>query len=511
MKYDVIVIGGGPGGYHAAIKASSSGLTTLLIEKAALGGVCLNEGCIPTKTLLYSAKLYDNAINGEKYGVYIESAKLDHKAVLRRKAKVIRVLGAGIRSALADAGVTCVSAQARLCGRADRPRCTAVMQGDDIRTPGASVHEKAAYVYKGAISTEEATSAEEAASVYGEVASAQDIDVLVGDAVYCGANIILATGSRPVLPGIPGVQEALASGFLLTSTEALSLDEAPRSLAVVGGGVIGLEMAYYYNNAGSKVTVLELLPEIGGVTDAGISAELASEMSRKGITILTQSAVARVGEGSVSYRDAQSGGILELSCDKVLMAVGRTPNIDDLGLNEVGVLYARGGVITDDFCRTNIPGVYAVGDINGKYMLAHTAYREAEACINHILGVDDPMDYNSIPMVLYTNPEAAFVGDTLESAQKKGCDCTELVLPLRHSGRYLAENESANGLCKAVVDRSSRRILGLHMVGNHSSEVIYGAGMMIQSGMCVDDVEKVVFPHPSVSEIIKAVLTGGLA
>ena len=470
MIYDVIVIGAGPGGYRAAIKASKSGLSTLLVEKRDIGGVCLNEGCVPTKTLLYSAKIYDNIVNGAKYGVTAENIAFDHGAVIRRKNKTVRILTAGVKSALKDAGVTVLGARARL-GKSGEG-------GDGIEV---KVFDAAA----------------------GDAG---------GDAAPIGAykakNIVIATGSSAIMPGIKGAAEAFSSGYLLTNREILDIPEVPESLTVIGGGVIGLEMAYYFACAGSRVVVADMLPKIGGTLDGELSDMLMGELGKKGIVFALDSRIVEVREGSVIYE--QSGERKEIFSQKALMSVGRAPNVAGLGLDEAGVSYDRGGIVTNDACQTNIDGVYAIGDVNGKITLAHTAYREADACVNNILGIDDAVDYGNIPSVIYTNPETASAGETEQSAGAKGYAFDVIKLSMRHSGRYLAENEGGNGICKVLVEKGSRRVLGVHMIGNLSSEVIYGASMMIQGNMTAADIEKVVFPHPSVAEVIKEALSEAL-
>jgi len=445
------VIGAGPGGYSAALKAAKNGLRTLLIEKEKLGGVCLNEGCIPTKTLLYSAKIFDNAKNGAKYGVTVENIALDHAKVVKRKDKTVKILAAGIKSALQNAGVEYVSAAARLVKNADGK-----------------------------------------------------IGVEAGGAVLASKNIILASGSAAILPPIAGVAELYAAGFVLTNREILDLRELPPSLLVVGGGVVGLELASYFCSAGVQVTVVEMLPRIGGNLDAELAEILLQELQKKGVRFLLNARIVQMLEGAVVYE--QAGVRQELACDQVLMSVGRAANVAGLGLEEAGILCSAQGIATNAYCETNVPGIYAIGDVNGKLMLAHTAYREVDVCVNRILGREDAVDYTVIPSVIYTNPETAAVGETLESAQEKGHDCEAVKVSMRYSGRYLAENEGGEGLCKIIIDRQSRQIVGVHLIANYASEIIYGAGMLIQNKTTVEDVEKIVFPHPTVAEIIREAL-----
>ncbi len=444
--YDLIVIGGGPAGYRAAEMAGAGGLRVLLAEKREVGGVCLNEGCIPTKTLLYSAKIKDNAAHGEKYGVLAESVKLDHKAVLARKNKVVKTLVSGVRAQLRSAGVTIVQGEAQVLKRGE------------------------------------------------------GFDVKCGEDVHIGQRLLIAAGSVPVVPPIPGLKESLESGFALTSREILDLDVVPQRLAVIGGGVIGLEMASYFASAGSEVTVVEMLESIGGPIDADIAKLLKKNLEKKGITFLLGCRVTEVGSGVLKAQDA--AGIKEIGCDAVLLSAGRRAASEGLGLNNIGVLSEKGAVMTDERMRTNIPGVYAAGDINGKSMLAHTAYREAEVAVNDMLGKADGMDYRAVPGVIYTSPEVAGAGETEESAKAKGVAYQSTTVSMRFSGRYLAENEGGDGIAKIITDGRGR-IAGFHMIGSYASEIIYGASMMIGREMTPAQVQKMIFPHPTVSEIIK--------
>lgn len=448
MIYDIIIIGGGPAGYLAAERAGSQGLNTLLIEKATVGGVCLNEGCVPSKTLLYSAKMYDNARFSEKYGIVSEKVTLDHSKVVARKNKVVRTLVAGVKSQLKKSNVTLVQGQGEISGRND-----------------------------------------------------DGYQVKVSDEVYSGKRLLIATGSMPIIPNINGVKEGLEKGYILTNKEILDLKEIPEKLVIIGGGVIGLEMASYFNSAGSQVTVVEMLDHIAGNNDKEISTILMKNYEKKGIIFKLNSKVTQVKENTVIYEN--EGQTKEIPADKILMSIGRRPVTQGLGLDKIGVETQRGAIKTDNRGQTNIPGVYAAGDVNGYSLLAHTAYREAEVCINNIIGKKDTTRYNTIPYVIYTNPEVAGVGETEESAKQKGLDVDVANISLRYSGRYLAENEGGDGICKVLVEKESRRLVGIHMISNYASEIIYGAAVMIEMEMRVDDIKQIVFPHPTVSEIIR--------
>jgi dihydrolipoamide dehydrogenase len=448
MVYDLIIIGGGPGGYLAAERAGQAGLSVLLFEKHALGGVCLNEGCIPSKALLNSAKIADYAKLGKRYGVITENVSLDHAAVIDRKNKVVRGLVMGVSMKMKKNGVTVVNDKA-------------VIEGRD----------------------------------------AEGFRVRAGDSIYTGQRLLIASGSVPAMPPIPGLVEGYESGYVMTNREILDMTQIPEKLVIIGGGVIGLEMASYFNSAGSKVTVVEMLDHIAGPTDREISSILYKNYKRKGVDFRLSAKVTRLSDNEVFYETTE--GVQSVQADKVLVSIGRSPNTRGLGLEAIGVEADRGRIITDETMKTNISEVYAVGDVNGVSMLAHTAYREAEVCINTILGKKDRMRYHAIPSVIYTNPEVGSVGETEESAKEKGLDVKIVKLPLSYSGRYVAENSGGDGVIKILVDRKYQTIQGVHMIGSYASEIIYGAAMMIETEMRVEDIRQIVFPHPTVGEVIR--------
>lgn len=450
MMYDLIILGGGPGGYLAAERAGAAGLNVLLIEKNKIGGVCLNEGCVPSKTLLNSAKIFDYACHGEKYGVTAENQKLDQAVVVARKNKVVKNLVNGVKHTLKSNKVTIKEGFGQILGR----------ENSVIR-------------------------------------------VGVGDEIFEGRQLILATGSETVIPPIPGVKEGLADGSVLTNREILDLTEIPKSLVVVGGGVIGLEMASYFNTAGSQVTVIEMLDHIAGAADRELSTILQKNYTRKGITFHLGCQMTAVGNGVVNFTDTATGEKKTAPAAKTLMSVGRRAVTQGFGLETLGVYTERGRIITDAQGRTNVPGVYAVGDVNGVWMLAHAAYREAEVAVNTILGKKDQMRYQAMPSVLYTSPEMAFVGETEETCKEKGIAYKKVVLPMNFSGRYMAENEAGDGIIKLLIDPERQRLLGCHLLGSYASEIIMTAGVLVETEMRIDDIKELIFPHPTVSEIIR--------
>ena len=446
--YDLIILGGGPAGYNAAERAGSAGLKTLVIEERALGGVCLNEGCIPTKTLLYSAKIFDYAKHCQDYGVTFGSASIDHGFVVNRKNKVVKQLVSGVGAKMKKAKVEVVNATATIKGR-----------------------------------------------------DSEGFTVVAADKEYVGKQLLIATGSSPALPPIDGLADSLKSGFALTNREVLDLKDIPKTIVVVGGGVIGLEMASYFNSVGSKVYVLEMLDHIAGATDREISELLKKEYAKRGVEFILGAKVTSIKNNSVSYEKDSKVNVIE--ADYALVSIGRRARTQGIGCENIGLKLERGAIVTNEYGKTNVPGVWAAGDVNGKSMLAHTAYREGEVCINNILGKKDRVNYNSIPAVIYTNPEVASVGETSESVKEKGLNARTETLTLKYSGRYIAENEHGNGILKIIIDNDHNNIIGLHMIGSYASEIIYGAAMMVETEMRVTDVQKLVFPHPTVCEVIR--------
>jgi dihydrolipoamide dehydrogenase len=316
-----------------------------------------------------------------------------------------------------------------------------------------------------------------------------------------GRKLLIASGSSPSVPPIPGLKEGMEKGFVLTSRELLDLKEPPQSLCVIGGGVIGLEFASYFTSIGTKVRVVEMLDHIAGENDPDLVSLLKADFEKRGVVFdLGAKVTAIEGDG---VRFEKNGESLLAQAGLVLLSIGRRPNIRDIGLESINVFTQRGGVIVDDRMRTNQPGVYAAGDVTGYSMLAHTAYREAEAAVNDMLGISDRMRYDAIPAVIYTNPELASVGETEQSAKSKGLPYKAVKLPMRFSGRYLAENEGGSGIMKLVVNEKTRQVLGVQALSNYASEFIVAAGTWIEAGITLDRIKKIVFPHPTVSEILR--------
>lgn len=456
--YDLAIIGGGPGGYVAAGRAGAAGLSVVLFEKRELGGVCLNEGCIPTKTLLYSAKVLDYARHADRYGVTVDASSPDFAAIFKRKEKVVKKLVGGVRVQMRNAGVEVIKEEAAVTGK----------DGDAI-------------LIKAAGNTYEAK------------------------------NLLVCTGSEAVLPPIPGLREGIG-GAVVTNREILSLPKPPAELVIVGGGVIGTEFASFFNSVGTRVVVIEMLNKILGPMDGEISAMLKAQYEKKGVEFHLGCKVVAIEGNDVVYEDPD-GNSCRAHGDRILVSVGRRAVIQGLGLETLGVEFALNpagrpyGIKVDEKMRTNVPGVYAAGDVTGFSMLAHTASREGEVAVNTILGKDDSMSYKAIPGVVYTNPEVAGVGITEDEAAAMGVDVTVLKLPMAWSGRFVAENERGEGLCKVLVRNADQSVVGVHMLGNPCSEIIQGACIAIEQKMTAEQLRRVVFPHPTVSEIVKETLS----
>ena len=442
--YDLAILGGGPAGYVAAENAGAKGLKTILFEKRELGGVCLNEGCIPTKTLLYGAKMYDHASGSKKYGVTAENVAFEYKKMADRKTKVVRKLVAGIKMKMEHAGVEVVKGEATI--------------------------------------------------VSGSTAG---ITIACGDESYEAARLLICTGSEAFVPPIPGVE---GNDAVLTNREILALTQAPESLIIIGGGVIGMEFASLYNSLGIPVTVIEMLPEILGGLDKEISEMLRGIYAKKGVKFNLRCKVTAVEGNTVRFTDAE-GNEQSVEGDKILMSVGRRATLAGFGLENIPVETER-GIKVNEYMQTSMPNVYAAGDVTGFSLLAHTASREGEVAVSHMTGGDDKMKYNAIPGIVYTNPEVSSVGLTEEQAQAQGIEYRLSKIPMTYSGRFVAETEGQTGLCKILADANDR-ILGVHMLGNSSSEFICAACMAITNGLTANDLRRTVFPHPTVSEILK--------
>lgn len=439
--FDIIVIGSGPGGYIAAERAGDAGQKVLLIEKEHLGGVCNNWGCIPTKSLLNSAKLYVHARESQSFGVTAENVSYDFTRSMAWKQEVVETLRKGIEFLMKKSSVTVV---------------------------------------------------------FGEAECLSPSLVKVKDEQYTCDNLIIASGSEAMVPPIPGTDQ----DFVMTNREILGLEALPKRLAVIGGGVIGMEFASFFSSVGTEVHVIEMLDEVLPMMDRDLAKLMRREM--KQVKYHLGSRVTEIKDHQVVFTDS-AGKTGTVDADIVLISVGRKPNT--LGLENLGLDIQKGSVTVDDRMRTNLPNVYAVGDITGRSLLAHSASRMAEVAVDTILGRKSLMRWHAIPWAVYSLPEAAGCGMTAEEAEKQGRKVKTAAVQMRSNGRFLAEHgKKAGGLCKVVVDADSEVLLGVHLLGAVSSEIIYGAAAMIESELRVRDIKEIVFPHPSVSEIIKDAL-----
>ena len=451
MKYFLAIIGGGPAGYTAAEKASKAGKDVVLFEQNAVGGTCLNVGCIPTKSLLYGAKQYYNATHAQKYGVTAENVAFDFAAMQKRKTIVVRKLVAGIKQRLNNEHCTLVSGAAAVVSRTD-----------------------------------------------------ELVTVSCNGETYEAENLLICTGSTNFVPPIPGIKE---NEYVWDSTDALAATELPKSIIIVGGGVIGMEFATLYHELGVPVTVIEAMPTILPNLDQDIVNVLLEKYKKAGINILTSTKVESIEGGKVNVKSQISNDQLQISAERILVSVGRRANLQGLeALNDLEL--NRGAIIVDEFMKTNLPNVYACGDVTGKIMLAHVAARQAEVMVGRLLK-QIPLQriaYNAIPSVVYTNPEIASVGVTELQAAELNIETEVRQLPMTFSGRFMAENEGETGLCKLVLDTKKQTILGVHCIGNPCSEFIAAASFAVRMGYTKAEFEQVVFPHPTVSEILHEII-----
>ena len=445
MRYFLAIIGGGPAGYTAAEKASKAGKEVVLFEQNAVGGTCLNVGCIPTKSLLYGAKQYYNATHAQKYGVTAENVTFDFAAMQKRKTIVVRKLVAGIKQRLNNEHCTLVSGFAKVESRTD-----------------------------------------------------ELVTIECNGETYEAENLMICTGSTNFVPPIPGIKDNPA---VWDSTDALAAAELPKSIIVVGGGGSLMESATLYNERGIPVTVIEALPTILPNLDPEVVSVLADKYKKAGMTLLTSSRVEEIN----GERLMVNGEWLE--AERILVSVGRRANLNGLeALKDIEL--NRGAIVIDDFCKTNLPNVYACGDVTGKIMLAHVAARQAEVAVGRMLK-QIPLQriaYNAIPSVVYTNPEIASVGITEAQAAELNIETEVRKLPMTFSGRFMAENEGETGLCKMIIDAKKKSVLGVHMIGNPCSEFVAAASFAVRMGYTTAEFEQVVFPHPTVSEILHEIL-----
>ncbi len=441
--HDLTIIGSGPGGYVAAIKAAQLGLDTAVVEKESIGGVCLNWGCIPTKALLQSAKLYKDILGAKSFGVDVDTKSVspDLEKMVKRKDKIVKKLTGGVGYLFKKNGVT---------------------------------------VYTGE----------------GVIKDAQTVEV--GDETIKSKHLIIATGAHPAVPPIEGLEKGLEEGFVHTSKTMLDVKEIPEKLTIIGGGIIGMEFATIYSTLGTEVTVLEKMDDILLGVDQEIKEAYKKTLKKiKNLSIHTGADVSKVGKSEVSYKvgDTQDS----IAHDAVLLSTGMKPNMK--GLEALKLEQEKGFIKTDEAMHTSVEGVYAIGDVNGKHMLAHVASKEGITAVENILGHEKKVDYGKVPSGIYTFPEIAQVGLTEEEAKEKPIDYKVSTFPLSANGKALAEGQSA-GMVKMIADKTYNEVIGVHILSDHATELISESVLGMTLEARAEDFAEAIHPHPTLSEML---------
>lgn len=450
-NFDIAIIGGGPGGYVAAIKAAQMGASTVLFEKNKVGGICLNEGCIPTKTMLRTAKLYDELLHASAFGIDIEetsTVKINWENLLKRKEKVVKQLVDGVSALLKHNGVKVVKAYA------------------EVLEPGKIRAQNESYTYK---------------------------------------HLIIATGSRTFFPDIPGLKESYEEGHIIDSTGAIQLKEKPERMVILGGGVIAVEFATLFNALGTQVVMLQRSHEILTFLDHEVRSAVQKHLLSKGVDIHLNTQVSRIDGDKVYALD--NGKEVVFEGEVILASFGRIPNLE--GLEKLNLKVDRKGVVTTDSLETNQADTYAIGDVNGKYMLAHVASAEGIAAVENIMGENSKIDYNKIPSCIYSFPEVGVVGLTEQDAREQGYDVIISKFPLSVNGKALAEGESM-GFVKIVADRTYGEVIGVHIIASHATDMIAEAVASMALEGTIHDLSKTVHPHPTLSEVVMEAAHGAV-
>jgi dihydrolipoamide dehydrogenase len=442
-EYDVIVLGAGPGGYVAAIKAAQNNLKVAIVEKEAIGGVCLNWGCIPTKSLLKSAKVYQEFMNAKDYGIDVadkSQIKPNWPNIIKRKDRIVKRLTGGVKMLLEKNKV-------------------------DIFT--------------------------------GEGEIITNNEILINDEKIRAKNIIISTGASPILPPIEGLEAAYKDKFLMTSKELLDIDNIPEELVIIGGGVIGLEFATIFNTFNTKVTIIEREKEILLNVDDDVRDNMLKILKKAKVEVLTESTVVKIGKNEVFYKDKE-GNSKSVSASKVLLSVGMKANTGSF--SKLNPKLENKFIKINDSMQTSIPNIYAIGDVTGKMMLAHVASHQGIIAINDILGHKEKLNYDQIPSAIYSFPEIAQVGLTEKAAKTKGLDYKVSVFPLQANGKALSANEK-DGFIKIIADKKYNEILGVHILADNASDLISEAVVVMKLEGTADEIAKSVHPHPTISEI----------
>jgi dihydrolipoamide dehydrogenase len=449
----LLILGGGPGGYVAAIKAAHLGALVTLIDKKYIGGTCLNVGCIPTKVLLNTTDLYHTIKNdGKNIGILSEKLSVDWEKLMRRKTNISNSLVKGVEGVLASNGVEIIMGEGKF---------TSKTQVEVLKEDGTK-------------------------------------DMVDFD------KAIIATGSEPVIPPIPGIQ----GENILTSSEILSLEKLPESLCIVGGGVIGCEFASLFSRLGVEVTIVEMLPGIVRNMDQEVVQHLDFELRNEGVEILTNSKVEKFNsrEDFVEITAVTPEGEKIIKADKVLLSIGRKSVVDNIGLENIGIEYDRTIKINKKF-QTNIQNIYAIGDCTGGAMLAHTASAQGIAAVENIIKNKSKMDFKTVPYCIYTKPEVASVGMTEEQVKEKGINYSVGKFPLMSNAKALILGET-NGLVKFIVDNSTDEILGLHMAGPKATELIVEGALALRLEATIDEILTTIHAHPTVGEALQEAAHG---
>jgi dihydrolipoamide dehydrogenase len=446
MKVDIAVIGGGPGGYVAAIRAAQLGAKVLLVEKDQLGGVCLNRGCIPTKTLLKSAEKWRDLTHCSEFGLKAEQISFDYHAVHARKDQVVAQMRKGILQLVKSNAI-------------------------DLKTGIAKL----------------TTSDQLCVSTTG------------GEEHYAANKIIVATGSEPM--ALPGPGGDLAD--VINSDQLLALTEVPKSLVVIGAGAVGIEFAAIFQSFGCSVTVIEMASAILPNVDSEIVKRMALLLRKQGIKLMTNSRVTGIksGDGGVIVEVSSGGQTQEITAEKVLAAIGRLPLVAGLGLDEAGVAYSRQGIAVNDKMETNVAGIYAIGDVTGKYMWAHAASAAGMVAAENACGKQSTVDYRAVPGCIYTTPEAAMTGLTEQDALAQGKEIKVSKFNFAANGKAVSMGEP-DGMVKIIADKQTGAVLGMHILGAHASDLIMEGALAIQNKLPAKALANTIHPHPSLSEAI---------
>ncbi len=443
---EILIIGAGPGGYVAALRAAQLGAKVTLVEKNEVGGVCLNVGCIPTKALLRSAEVYELMEDAKSFGLSAEDVSVDWGAVQKRKARIVKMLTTGVSGLLKRAGVTLIKGRATFT-------------------------------------------------------AAHEVEITTNDSkqkLTCD-NIIIATGSRPAMLPLPGFD---APG-VIDSTGALALEELPESMLIIGGGVIGVEFATIFSTFGVKVTIVEMLSNLIPTMDTELGSAMEKSFKRRKIKLYLDSRVEKLEEvdGKLSAHVTTPKKELDIAADKILVSVGRKPNVEDLGLEAAGIEYERGGITVDSKLQTSVPGVYAIGDVKPGIWLAHVAEREGEIAAENIMGHDEEVDYKTVPSCVFTHPEASSVGLTEAQAREDGYEVIVGNFPFAANGKALSYG-TREGFVKIVANKKYGEVLGVHIFGPHASDLIHEAGLALAVEATLDDIDATIHGHPTLAEVL---------